>query len=277
MRSPCKTASGSRSHGSACIHLRFATAVSVLRAVNTAFTVLDETDDYIVVNKPAPLQIHPSVPNGTPTLWHGLRDLLAYEIANGGQISIINRLDRETSGAVLVAKHAAAARLFGMAMQDHHIRKTYLAIVHGWPEWDQRDLDAPILRKGDVTESPIWVKQMVHPDGAACRTEFRVLSRHHHAGIAVALVEAKPITGRMHQIRVHLSHLGHPILGDKIYGTDETCYLEFIDTGWTPALEEKLLISRQALHSHQLEVQAPNFRRTWEAPLLDELRVWAAV
>jgi 23S rRNA pseudouridine1911/1915/1917 synthase len=85
--------------------------------------VLAETDDYIVVNKPAPLQIHPGAPNGARTLWHGLCDMLAYEIANGGQVSIINRLDRETSGVVLVAKSAAWARLFGLAMQNRHVTR----------------------------------------------------------------------------------------------------------------------------------------------------------
>lgn len=260
-----------------CIRPFPAPAVAVLRAVNTAFNVLDETDDYIVVNKPAPLQIHPGAPNGTPTLWHGLCDLLAYELANGGQVSIINRLDRETSGTVLVAKNAATARLFGMAMQERRIHKTYLAIVHGWPEWESLELDAPILRKGEVAESAIWVKQMVHADGAPCRTDFRVLSRHHHLGMPLALVEASPVTGRMHQIRVHLSHLGHPIAGDKIYGADETCYLEFIETGWTPALEKKLLLSRQALHSFRLAVDCPGFQGAWEGPLSEELRVWAGL
>ncbi len=250
----------------------------VLRAVNTAFTVLDETDDYIVVDKPAPLQIHPGAPNGTPTLWHGLKDLLAYEIANGGQVSIVNRLDRETSGTVLVAKHAASARLFGMAMQERLIHKTYHAIVHGWPEWEVLDLNAPILRKGEVTESPIWVRQMVHDDGAPCETLFRTLRRveHPQAG-RLALVEARPVTGRMHQIRVHLSHLGLPILGDKIYGLDERCYLEFIDTGWTPELEKKIFFSRQALHSHRLEIDAPEFRGAWECPISAEMQSWLCI
>ena len=247
----------------------------MLRAVNTAFTVLDETDDYIVVDKPAPLQIHPGAPNGTPTLWHGLKDLLAYEIANGGQVSIINRLDRETSGTVLVAKHAASARLFGMAMQERRIHKAYHAIVHGWPEWEALDLNAPILRKGEVTESPIWVRQMVHEDGVPCETLFRTLRRveHERAG-RLALVEARPVTGRMHQIRVHLSHLGLPILGDKIYGLDERCYLEFIDTGWTPGLEKKLFFSRQALHSHRLEIDAREFHGAWECPIPAEMQAF---
>jgi 23S rRNA pseudouridine1911/1915/1917 synthase len=248
---------------------------SVLRAVNTAFNVLDETDDYIVVDKPAPLQIHPGTPDGTPTLWHGLKDLLAYEMANGGQVSIINRLDRETSGVVLVAKNLPTARRFGMAMQERKVHKTYLAIVHGWPEWETLDCDAPILRKGEVTESPIWVKQTVHPQGTLSQTHFRVLQRVEHARAGkLALVEAAPFTGRMHQIRVHLAHLGHPVLGDKIYGRDERCYLEFIDTGWTPELEKKLLFSRQALHSNRLEIRTGEFVGHWEAPMPQEMRKW---
>lgn len=247
----------------------------MLHAVNPDFTVLDETDDYIVVDKPAPLQVHPSTPNGTWTLWHGLNGLLAYEMANGGQISIINRLDRETSGTVLVAKNQAAARQFGIAMQERQFHKTYLAIVHGWPAWQALDCEGPILRKGDITDSPIWVKQMVHPEGAACQTRFRLLQavEHEQAG-RLALVEAAPVTGRMHQIRVHLAHLGHPILGDKIYGADERCYLDFIESGWTPDLERRLHFSRQALHSCRLAVESPDFHHVWEAPLPAEMQRW---
>ena len=244
-------------------------------AHNQDFNIIDETDDYIVVNKPAPLQIHPGSLHGAPTLWHGLRDLLAYEMANGGQVSIINRLDRETSGVVLVAKNAAWARLFGIAMQEHQIRKTYHAIVHGWPEWGTLDLEAPILRKGEVMESPIWVRQAVHPDGTPCHTQFRTLRRSEHPRAGrLALVEARPLTGRMHQIRVHLSHLGLPILGDKIYGLDEQCYLEFIETGWTPALEGRLFSSRQALHSQRMEVSAPGFQAAWECAPPVEMQSW---
>ncbi len=247
----------------------------MLRAVDTAFTILDESEDWIIVDKPAPLQVHPSTPDSTRTLWHGLKDLLAFEMANGGQISIINRLDRETSGTVLVAKHQQAARFFGIAMQERHIHKSYLAIVHGWPEWDSLDLEAPILRKGDVLESPIWVKQMVHPTGTPSQTQFAVLQRvtHSEAG-PLALVQARPITGRMHQIRVHLAHLGHPLLGDKIYGADERCYLDFIDTGWTPDLQRRLFFSRQALHSERLEVSTPTFQRSWLAPLPASMQAW---
>jgi hypothetical protein len=154
---------------------RDVTAVSIRN--DATFTVLDETDGYIVVNKPAPLQIHPGDPNGPPTLWHRLCDLLSYEIANGGQVSIINRLDRETSGVVLVAKSQPVARLFGMAMQERKIHKTYTALVHGWPEWEEQIVNAPILSARDVGISDIWVKQIVHEQGVPCRTEFRTLQR----------------------------------------------------------------------------------------------------
>src|SRR5438552_8866919 len=97
------------------------------------FEIVDETDDYVVVNKPAFLLVHPTKPNGAPTLWKQLRELLAFEIASGGQVSIVNLLDRETSGLVLVAKTSAAARKFGMLMQQRRLRTEYLAIVSGWP------------------------------------------------------------------------------------------------------------------------------------------------
>jgi 23S rRNA pseudouridine1911/1915/1917 synthase len=239
------------------------------------FSVLDETDNWLAVNKPAPLQIHPSKPSDTGfTLWDGVRELLRYELANGGQASIVNRLDRETSGVVLIAKTAESARLFGKAMMRRQMHKTYLAIVHGWPDWENLRVDAPILRQGDVRESRIWVKQCVHENGAPCSTEFRVLRRFTHGenGTRFALIEALPRTGRMHQIRVHLSHLSFPIVGDKIYGADESCYLEFIRTGWTAELAARLLLPRQALHSAMLEVDTPEVKLRWEAPLTADLQ-----
>ncbi len=255
------------------------------------FTIVDETEDWIVVDKPAPLQIHPSKPTDAGlTLWDGLRAMLSYEIINGGQVSLINRLDRETSGLVLVAKNAETARRFGKAMMRRQCAKTYQAIVRGWPEWETRDLDAPILRAGDVMESQVWVKQMVHEDGAKCTTGFRVLRKfvgwqpsadetgadECRQGAAdplkFSLIEAKPHTGRMHQIRVHLEHLGFPVVGDKIYGGDESCYLDFIKTGWTSALEMKLLLPRQALHSLRMEVGDERGSLAWEAPLAEDMR-----
>src|SRR5207244_12901405 len=120
------------------------------------FNVIVETDDYIVVDKPALLLIHPTKPDQRTTLWKELRELLAFEIANGGQVSIVNRLDRETSGVVLVAKTSAAARRFGLLMQDRQLHKEYLAIVRGWPDWETKIVDAPMDRQGKHQPSAIW-------------------------------------------------------------------------------------------------------------------------
>lgn len=223
------------------------------------FSIIDETADYVVVDKPAFLLIHPKKPDGTPTLWRALRELLAFEIANGGQVSIVNRLDRETSGLVLVAKTSAAARRFGLLMQRHGLQKEYLAIVWGWPQWETQIVDAPLDRQGNHRPSAIWLKQAICETGAPARTELQVIKRFEKAtthGDRFAVIRARPITGRTHQIRVHLASVGHPVVGDKIYGPDENLYLEFIRTGWTPKLEEKLLMSRHALHASGLAADA---------------------
>ena len=118
--------------------------------------------------------MHPTKPDGAPTLWKELRELLAFEIANNGQVSIVNRLDRETSGLVLVAKTSAAARKFGLLMQQQRFRKEYVAIVWGWPDWETKIVDAPLDRQGKHRKSAIWLKQAIHLDGAPAQTEFKV-------------------------------------------------------------------------------------------------------
>lgn len=195
------------------------------------------------------------MPGNPPTLLDGLEALCAYELACGGKLSLINRLDRETSGIVLVAKHREAARELGMAMERREFRKSYRALVWGWPAGDEFVVDAPLLRKGEVEASPIWVKQAVHPAGKAARTRFEVEHRFEKAtsrGDRFSLLRCLPETGRMHQLRVHAAHAGFPIVGDKIYGPDERCYLEFVERGWTTALQRTLLMNRQALHAFGL-------------------------
>lgn len=230
-----------------------------------------------MVEKPPFLLIHPSKPDGTPTLWAALRELLAFELVNGGQISIVNRLDRETSGLVLIAKNAAAARRFGLAMERHLIEKEYVAIVRGWPEWETTILDAPLARQGANGPSAIWLKQAIHERGAAALTEFRVenrfVRRRDGREDRFSLVRAIPRTGRTHQIRVHLAHLGHPLVGDKIYGPNEKLYLRFIEIGWTDELQRLLLLPRHALHSARIRL-ADEF--DWQSPLPEDLASWIA-
>lgn len=221
--------------------------------VAVGFEVVDESDEWIVVNKPAPLVVHPTSGKAEPTLLGGVKELLSYEIANGVQLSIINRLDRETSGLVLIAKSKEAARRFGLAMEARQIGKVYQGILAGWPEWDELDVNAPLLRQGDVEESAVWVKQYVHEAGRPSATRFRVESRYQFAdGAKVTKVRIEPHTGRMHQIRVHASYCGYPLIGDKIYGPSEACYLEYIESGWSEQLQEKLRLPRHALHASEM-------------------------
>lgn len=235
---------------------------SIFQARAGDFRVLGEDADYLAVDKPAGLLVHPTRPGGPRTLWEGLRELLGYELATGGQISIINRLDRETSGVVVVAKSREAARQAGLAMEARSVRKTYLAIVFGHPTWKSRVVDIPILRRGEHESSPVFLERMAHPSGAVARTRFRVLALGEGRGAAYALVAAYPETGRTHQIRVHLAHVGHPVLGDKLYARGSGCYLEFIRDGWTPSLEERLLLPRHALHCVKMELAG----RVWQSP-----------
>jgi 23S rRNA pseudouridine1911/1915/1917 synthase len=276
------------------------------------FTIVDETEDYLLVDKPPFLLTHPTKPSNQSTLWDELRKLLAFEIANSGQVSIINRLDRETSGLVLVAKTSAAARRLGLLMQRGRLHKEYLAIVWGSPEWEEKMVDAPLDRQGKHRQSAIWLKQTIHPAGAAARTQFRVERRFVRSigrdgppqqfassgpGSQLAagrvrpiggpdgrcrtlsiekfsLIRAVPLTGRTHQIRVHLSSLGHPIVGDKIYGPNERFYLEFIENGWTASLDRQLLLPRQALHSAKLAIDDDP---GWTSPLPVDLAEFARV
>jgi len=228
-----------------------------------------------VVDKPPFLLIHPSKPDGTPTLWAALRELLAFELVNGGQVSIVNRLDRETSGLVLIAKNREAARRFGKAMERQQIKKEYLAIVHGWPEWETTIVDAPLARQGEFGASAIWLKQAIHERGAFAQTEFRAESRfvreNEEREDRFSIVRAIPRTGRTHQIRVHLTHLGHSIVGDKIYGPNEELYLQFIETGWTDSLARHLLLPRHALHSARIYIQD---EFDWQSPLPEDLNSW---
>jgi len=234
------------------------------------FHVIDESDDWLVVDKPAPLIVHPANDKPEPTLLGGIEHLLAYEMENGACPAIVNRLDRDTSGLVLVAKHRLAARELGMAFERREVDKEYLAIVAGWPAEDAWTCDAPILRAGETGPSPIWVRQIIHPAGRPCRTGFLTERRFARDGRKFSLIRCVPETGRMHQIRVHLAHAGHPIVGDKLYSGDGTEYIEWMRTGWTPELSEKLMLPRHTLHASRLALDWRGLHFDWHAPMPDD-------
>ena len=248
------------------------TAAPTLPSSGIGPRIIYEDHRFLVIDKPANLLVHPTGPGRPETLWDELKRLLAFEIVNGAQISFINRLDRETSGLTLVAKTSDSARRLGLMMAKHRIRKTYTAIASGWPTEETFEVDQPLLRQGSVRPSKVWLKQSVHPDGSPARTGFRVLTRFTNKNSPFALIEAEPTTGRTHQIRVHIAHAGHPIVGDKLYGPDENCYLEFIETDWTPSLEARLLLPRQALHSSGLSFEYEGTEFRFQAPLPADMR-----
>lgn len=225
-------------------------------AVRPEYEVAYEDAEVLVVSKAAPLLMHPvGRSKSEPTLLQGVSALLAYELACGGQVSLINRLDRETSGLVLIAKTPQAAHELGCAMMRREVHKTYLAVVRGLPAWRCACCAEPIGRMADAAPTQVRVRQACHPSGKPCRTYFRVLKRvgAHGELPPMSLLECRPVTGRMHQIRVHLEHMGYPLVGDKIYGGDETRYLRFVEQGYTPELARELILPRHALHASALE------------------------
>ena len=209
--------------------------------MNPLFEILFEDDDLLVVGKPAGLVCHPTKGDEYSSLISRARLHLP-----GSAPHLVNRLDRETSGVVVIAKNPAAAGELGKAWEARTVEKEYLAIVHGWPAAEQGTLDGPL---GKDVNSRVVVKDCVRPDGAAALTEYTVEKRFMRGGKPFALLRVKPRTGRKHQIRIHLAHAGHPIVGDKIYGGDEDCYLALVEDRMTDAHREKLLLPNQALHA----------------------------
>ena len=140
--------------------------------------------------------------------------LWAFASKGGARPRLIHRLDRDTSGVILTGKTKAAAAFLGKAMMARRLTKTYVALVGGAPPDDEGQIDAPLRREELGREAYMRVCAPDHPDAEAASTKYRVLARCADA----ALVELHPQTGRMHQLRVHLAHLGCPILGDVRYG-----------------------------------------------------------
>ncbi|GAD13325.1 pseudouridine synthase [Geobacillus kaustophilus GBlys] len=209
--------------------------------------ILYEDDYVLVVNKPAGLATIPSRHHPGGTLANGLLHHYRKQQLDS-TVHIVTRLDRDTSGLVLVAKHRHVHHLLSALQQKGHVVRTYEAICHGVIVEDEGTIDAPIGRQSDSI-----IAREVREDGKPAVTHFRVLERLY----GYTYVSLRLETGRTHQIRVHLAYLGHPLAGDELYGGSRE------------------MIGRQALHSRQLSFFHPFAGRwyTCSAPLPDDMEL----
>lgn len=220
------------------------------------FSILAEDDCFMAIDKPAGLPMHT-----TAKFWKNTLVALLRERFPDQALQICHRLDRETSGVLLVARGPEAASFLKSAFAQRKVKKSYLALVHGAPAENTGVIDRPMR----LLETKTRIMMGVVPDGLPAVTRFQVVrcfAEH-------ALVEAFPETGRQHQIRVHLACIGHPIVGDKLYGagSGEQAFMDYCDTGLTPELLAAFDgLPRHALHAARLSFPHP---RTHELISID--------
>jgi len=227
--------------------------------------ILFEDERLLVLNKPGDMVCHPSKDGPWSSLVGAAREYLG-----GGSMHLIFRLDRETSGVVVLAKDARTGRRLQMATQERRYAKLYLAILSGELA-AETVVDQPL---GPDFSGPVTVKSCVVPAGQGQNAITRFTPLAACNGFTLARVVTE--TGRKHQIRAHAQWLGHELVGDKIYGPDQRLFLQFIESGWTPALAEKLLLPRQALHCAEIDLTLAGETHIFHAPLPADLRDFAA-
>lgn len=229
--------------------------------VPRTFDILHQDAHLLAIAKPPGLPVHATARFHRNTLTAVLREHFAPQPAP----ALAHRLDRETSGLMLLGRTSAASVALKEAFAHRAVKKTYLALVHGRPP-AEGTIDYPL---GADTTSGIRVKMGVVSSGLPALTRFRVREyRGEHA-----LVEAYPETGRQHQIRVHLAAIGCPVVGDKLYGQSPDVWIEYLELGWTPRLAQLLSLRRHALHAaeavfpHPADGQPTHLRCPWPEDL----------
>ena len=235
--------------------------------VRTDYRILADTPHYLAVEKPGNLPVHPS----GRFFNHTLLMLLRPEF---GELFPVNRLDRETSGIILFARDPASAGRLAAAMSAGTVSKKYVAYVHGvFPPdpvraigWLFPDPVSPIRKKRRFA----FEKPLSDP-AESSDTEFRLLSVNQD----ISEVECLLHTGRLHQIRATLFSLGFPVVGDKLYGLDDTIFDRFSDGKMTDADKKLLIIDRQSLHAFELKLTDPfdGKEKTFSSPVPEELKV----
>ncbi|MEA2111761.1 MAG: RluA family pseudouridine synthase [Campylobacterota bacterium] len=205
---------------------------------------LFQTKDFVIFDKPSGVLIHPQS-RRTP---YSLLDEIKFQF--GRDANITHRIDQETSGIVLSAKHKQSEIDLKMMFQERDMQKYYLALVHGQID-SILHVNEPLLRKQDISAMVRTVVK-VNPEGKA--SETTIIPLQFFPELNMTLVEAKPLTGRQHQIRVHLFHVKHPIVGDPIYGQSDENVLRFLDRELSTKERIELSgASRLLLHANKLE------------------------
>lgn len=217
--------------------------------VRTDYHVLHDDPWLLVVNKPGDLPVHPAGPYFNNTLTRLLkRDF-------GQEFYPVHRLDRETSGVLILAKETGVQRIMSESWAD--VTKEYEAIAEGHFPKGETFCEVPIgaAYPEDEKLDGVVRKKRKAFDGApeSAKTLFETLGYYGD----FSYIRVRLFTGRLHQIRVHLNYLGYPLVADKIYGKDEGLYLEFIETGMTPSLLERLMLPRMALHCRRMTFSHP--------------------
>ena len=226
--------------------------------------IIHDDEQVVVINKPGDVVCHPSKAGPWSSLVGAVREHSGLAVSH-----LIFRLDRETSGVVVFAKTSSVAGRLQKALRLRQVGKVYLAIMTG--EFSQPvTVDQPL---GDDENSRVLAKSAVRPDGQAAVTRFTPLS--HGGGFTLARVVTG--TGRKHQIRAHAQWLGKCIVGDKIYGSDERCFLDFIGHGWTHALAETLIMPRQALQCSGIDMRKAGIDHVFSAPMPGDMRAFCEV
>lgn len=212
--------------------------------------IIHEDDDVIVLNKQPGIVVHPTKHYVRGTLANGL---MHYWQRRGVHSIVrpVNRLDKDTSGVIVFAKHAYAHDFLVKQLHSAHSVREYRAVVHGMPRYDQATIEAPIAR--DPAQPS---HRIVHPEGVHAVTHYEVIRRFRES----ALIRCRLETGRTHQIRVHMCSVGHPLVGDPVYGYKEH--------------DADFPISRQALHAYAVQFMHPRSKKVvrFEATMPQDLQ-----
>jgi 23S rRNA pseudouridine1911/1915/1917 synthase len=231
------------------------------------FGVLVTDPRLYVVDKPAGLPVHASA----KFYFNTLTRVLGERFPGQPELQICHRLDRETSGCLVVARdRAAAAAIKHQFATKDRVQKQYVAVVHGQPPWDTEhtiDLPLRVAQPGDPTKL-IHVRMLAGPGGLPSATRVRVERRT----AEYALVRCTLLTGRQHQIRAHLAAVGFPIVGDKLYAHGDDAFLQFCNDGLVAELARRFVLPRHALHAARVRFPHPDGSVvTAEAPLPPDL------